>query len=85
MNTKEQKTNAYKRAIENADVTKINKILKGLETGKITKENFWDSIRKLTKSVSSDHSMNRWEILSEWFYNQLISIHASRGGSDISA
>ena len=74
MDTNELKQKAYKRIIENADITKINKILKGLETGKITKENFWDSIRKLTKSVSSDHSMNRWEILSEWFYNQLETV-----------
>ena len=74
MNTEKLKQKAYKRVLEKTDVSKINKILKGIETGQITKENFWNSIRKFTKSVSSDHSINRWQIISEWFYNQFNSI-----------
>jgi len=71
MNITELKTMAYKRVIENSDVSKIDKILKGISTGKITKDNFWNSIKKLTKNICSDHSLNRWEIIGEWFYEQL--------------
>lgn len=65
------KQDAYSRAIENRDISKIDKIYNGIESGKITKENFWDNIRKFTKSVTSDHAISRWNCLSDWFYNQL--------------
>ncbi|MGL5433779.1 MAG: hypothetical protein ACRDBO_00080 [Lachnospiraceae bacterium] len=62
---------AYQLIRESADRKKIDKIADGIEAGKITKENFWDSIRKFTKNVYSDHSIGRWQIISEWFYEQL--------------
>ena len=72
MDIKELRQQAEKRVIENADIAKINKILNGIESGKISKDNFYRCIKKFTKNITSDHSINRWECLSEWFYNQII-------------
>jgi len=62
---------AYNRAIENSDFSKIDKIYNGIESGRITKENFWDVIRMFTRNVTSDHSIKRWQCLADWFYNNM--------------
>lgn len=50
----------YDRAIEKRDYSKIDKL------NKLTnKETFWDDVRKLTKNVTSDHSIRRWECLAQ--------------------
>lgn len=59
---------AYKTvSMENADIPKIDKIIEGIERGSINKNNLYDEVRKLTKRVVSDHSIKRWQIITEWF------------------
>ena len=58
---------AYGRCIESRDFAKVDKIIDGICKGSITKENLYDSVRKLTKNVTSEHSIRRWGILTEWF------------------
>ena len=50
----------YDLAIEKLDLRRIDKLneLHNLET-------FWDDVRKLTKRVSSDHSLRHWQALAE--------------------
>lgn len=59
----------YAHAIEVRDYGKIDKL------NKLTNINtFWDDVRKLTKNVTSDHSIGRWQCLSEIRYNELLQI-----------
>ena len=71
MNINELRDKMCSRVIENRDFGKIDKMINGIEAGKINKENFWDSIRKFTRNVYSDHSLSRWQCLSEYLYNLL--------------
>ena len=62
---------AYKTVgMENADIPKIDKIVDGIKKGKINKANLYDEVRKMTKRVTSDHSIKRWQIITEWFANR---------------
>lgn len=55
-------------ALENRDCSKIDKL------NKLTnKETFWDDVRKLTRSVTSDHSIHRWQCLAEKRFDELIT------------
>ena len=56
--------------IENRDISKIDKIIDGIEKGTINKDNLYDSVRKFTRQVTSDHAIRRWEIIAEWFANE---------------
>ena len=56
----------YSRAIEKRDYAKIDKL--NTLTNKTT---FWDDVRKFTKNVASDHSIHRWQCLSEYRWNEL--------------
>ena len=58
----------YDRAIEKNDLSKIDKLNKLTST--IT---FWDDVRKLTKKVTSDHSIRHWLLLAEFRENELLS------------
>lgn len=59
---------AYKTVcMENADIPKVDKIVNGIKCGKINKENLYDEVRRLTRRVTSDHSIGRWQIITEWF------------------
>lgn len=53
-------------AIEQRDIAKINKLNK-LKN----KDTFWNDVRKLTKRVTSDHSIGRWQCLAEVRYREL--------------
>ena len=56
----------YNRAIENADIKKIDKL------NTLTDINsFWDNVKKFTKNSHSDHSIGRWQCLSEYRFNEL--------------
>ena len=56
----------YSNVIEKRDISKIQKL------NKITSLNgYWDEVRKLTKGVSSDHSIHRWQCLAEIRYEEL--------------
>ena len=57
----------YSPAIENRDFGKIEKIYNILEDETTNKNNYYDRIRKLTKKVTSDHSIGRWQCLSEYY------------------
>lgn len=37
-----------------------------IKKGKINKVNLFDEVRKMTKKVTSDHSIKRWQNLTEW-------------------
>ena len=58
----------YSWAMENRDIAKIDKLNKLINP--IT---FWDDVRKLTRNVTSDHSIKRWQILAEARYRELIN------------
>lgn len=58
---------AYKSVWEIADYKKIDKIIGGIDSCKINKSNLFDEVRKLTKNVTSDHSIGRWQSIAEWF------------------
>jgi hypothetical protein len=52
--------NLYEYVWEYNDISKIEKL------NKLTDINtFWQEVRKLTRNVKSDHSINRWEFLAE--------------------
>ena len=56
----------YLSAIEKRDYSKIDKL------NRLTnKETFWDDVRKLTKYVTSDHAIHRWQCLAEQRYSEL--------------
>lgn len=57
----------YSPAIENRDFGKIEKIYNILEDETTNKNNYYDRIRKLTKRVTSDHSIGRWQCLAEYY------------------
>lgn len=71
MELKELKERIYGMAIEKRDFNKMDKIINGIEKGEIKKENFYEEIRKLTKNVYSDHSIGRWQCISEYVYKLL--------------
>ena len=53
-------------AIEKSDISKIEKL------NSLHNENtFWDDVRKLTKKVTSDHSIKRWQCLAEIRYEEV--------------
>jgi len=63
---------AYNKIIvENQDIQKVSKIINGISSGKITKDNIYSETRRFTKNVTSDHSIGRWQIIFEWFDKQL--------------
>lgn len=57
----------YGPAIEKRDFEKIEKIYTILEDKTTNKNNYYDRIRKLTKRVTSDHSIGRWQCLAEYY------------------
>lgn len=57
----------YSGAIEKRDFNKIDKLYSILEDKTTTKENYWDKVRKLTKGITSDHSLSRWQCLAEYY------------------
>jgi hypothetical protein len=44
---------------------KVSKVYKMIQEDKITKDNFWDQARKITKNVYSDKSIREWQIVFE--------------------
>ena len=56
----------YLVAIERRDYSKIDKL-----NSLTNKETFWDDVRKLTKAVTSDHAIGRWQCLADQRYNEL--------------
>lgn len=58
---------AYLICFSNADCRKVDKIIDGISNGKINKSNLYDAVRHMTKRVTSDHSLKRWLIITEWF------------------
>lgn len=57
----------YSVAIEKRDFSRIDKIYKILDEKDTNKNNYYDKIRKITKKITSCHSLNRWQILAEYF------------------
>ena len=62
----------YYYVIERTDYKKIDKLnrLHNVDT-------FWDDVAKFTKSVRSDHSIGRWEILAEARFGELMQAKRS--------
>ena len=56
----------YSSAIERRDYPKIDKL-----NNLTDKRTFWDDVRKLTKAVTSDHAIGRWQCLAEQRYKEL--------------
>ena len=57
----------YSYAIEQRDISKIDKLNKLYDIN-----TYWDNVRKLTKSVKSDHSIKRWQCLADARYKEVI-------------
>ena len=56
----------YNFAIEKHDYSRIDKL------NKLTnKETFWDDVRRLTRYITSDHAIGRWQCLAENRYKEL--------------
>ena len=56
----------YDFIYEKRDCSRINKL------NKLNNPNtFWDDVRKLTKRITSDHSIERWQSLAECRYKEL--------------
>ena len=56
----------YSYATEKRDYGRIDKL------NKLTDINtFWDDVRKLTKNISSDHTIRLWQGLAEIRYEEL--------------
>lgn len=71
LNIEELRKAAYRIAWEQRDYKIIDKIISGIEDEIINKESFYSVIKKFTKSIKSDHMINRWQVLSDWFYTKL--------------
>jgi hypothetical protein len=56
----------YLSAIEKRDYSKIDKL-----NNLTNKETFWDDVRKLTKNVTSDHAIKRWQCLADQRWGEL--------------
>ena len=57
--------------IEKNDYKRIDKIINAYESGKLTKENYWNTIGKFTKDIKTDHNIKRWQIIAEGSYKYL--------------
>lgn len=69
-NIKRLQKEAYKLCIEQHDFSRVDKVIAGIKEGRITKDNLFDEIRKLTKGIRSDHSIRRWETITDWFFEK---------------
>jgi hypothetical protein len=56
-------------AIEKRDYSKIDKL-----NALTNKDTFWDDVRKLTKNVTSDHSIKRWQCLADQRWQELVIV-----------
>lgn len=59
--------NSY--AMEVHDISRIRKL-----NGLTNPDTFWDDVRKLTKRITSDHSIRRWQCLAEERYRELTEL-----------
>ena len=59
---------------ERRDLEKIEKLLTITDAEPCA---FWDAVRKLTRRVKSDHSLARWQILSERYFELLTETPAA--------
>ena len=53
-------------AIEAHDFGRIDKLNKLTDV-----DTFWDDVRKMTRNITSDHSLGRWQILAEIRFREL--------------
>ena len=56
----------YNNAIENRDFKRINKLNKLTDP-----KTFWDDVRKITKRMTTDHALGRWQTLAEIRYEEI--------------
>ena len=59
----------YSRVIEKRDLAKIDKLNMLIDI-----KTFWDDVRKHTKNITSNHSLNRWQCLAEYRYKEISDI-----------
>ena len=71
MNNKISLYGIYNYCDSQADMNKLDKIILGINNGTITKQNYYDSIEKLTKKVTSKTSLDRWKYISRVAYEYL--------------
>ena len=53
-------------AMERRDIARITKLNKLNNAG-----TFWADVKKLTKNTTSDHALNRWQVLAEARYGEI--------------
>lgn len=61
----------YKIADGEADGKRIDKILNLFHVGKIHTCSFWNDIKRITRNIKSEKSIERYKYLAEWFYDQI--------------
>ena len=63
--------------IEKSDVKKIDKLKELTDT-----KGYWDKVRDLTKKVTSDHSIKRWQCLADIRFHQLEALESFKHKSE---
>lgn len=53
-------------AMERRDIGRITKLNKLNNAG-----TFWGDVKKLTRHTTSDHALNRWQVLAEARYEEI--------------
>ena len=52
--------------MEKRDIARITKLNTLTDTN-----TFWGDVKKLTKNTTSDHALNRWQVLAEARYEEI--------------
>ena len=55
----------YKKCYTHDDIRIVDKLVNTLESGDVTRENYWQIICKLTRNTHSDKLLGRWKCLAE--------------------
>lgn len=56
----------YNNAIEERDFKRIDKLNKLMDP-----KTFWDDVRKITKRITTDRAIHRWQTLAEIRYEEI--------------
>lgn len=62
-----RKTAYFRLACEKRDYVRIDKVIEGIAQGKITKDNVYAEVRKMSRGVKTDHAIKRWQCIADWF------------------
>ena len=64
----EHMLSGYHCAMEKRDFARIDKIRAIILDETTCEQDYYERIRKLTKRVTSDHTIKRWQCLADYYY-----------------